>query len=102
MKDQNEKTRRAPRKAPATEDTSIVDAPDELTTTYLVKSEERPEKKAEFPDKWISIAAYYIWKGDGEPEGRDAEYWERAIAELSQLQNEGAFSKPWNKDEERE
>ena len=42
-----------------------------------------------FPDEWISIAAYYIWKSDGQPEGRDAEYWERAKAELMQLRKEG-------------
>ena len=30
----------------------------------------------DFPDDWISIAVYYIWKNDGEPEGRDAYYWE--------------------------
>jgi hypothetical protein len=42
-----------------------------------------------FPDEWISIAAYYIWKNDGQPEGRDAEYWERAKAELIQLQKDG-------------
>lgn len=43
----------------------------------------------DFPDEWISIAAYYIWKSDGQPEGRDAEYWERAKGELTQLQKEG-------------
>ncbi len=41
------------------------------------------------PDEWISIAAYYIWKNDGEPEGRDAYYWERAKTELRQLQKDG-------------
>ena len=98
MKEQNEKNRRAPRKAPAKEDTAIVDASDELTTTYLVESEEGPEIRAELPDEWISIAAYYIWKGDGQPKGRDAEYW--AKVELRQLQKEGAFSKPRNVEEE--
>jgi Protein of unknown function (DUF2934) len=43
----------------------------------------------DFPDDWISIAAYYIWKNDGEPEGRDAYYWERAKTELRQLQKDG-------------
>ena len=42
-----------------------------------------------FPDEWISIAVYYIWKNDGQPNGRDAEYWERAKAELIQLQKDG-------------
>jgi Protein of unknown function (DUF2934) len=41
------------------------------------------------PDEWISIAAYYIWKNDGQPEGRDAYYWERAKTELRQLQKDG-------------
>jgi hypothetical protein len=89
MKEQNEKKPRAPRKVPATEDASIADAPDELTTTYLVESEEGPENKTEFPDEWISIAAYYIWKSDGQPEGRDDEYWERARADLMKLRKEG-------------
>ena len=43
----------------------------------------------DFPDEWISIAAYYIWKSDGQPEGRDSEYWQRAKAELTQLRKEG-------------
>jgi hypothetical protein len=43
----------------------------------------------DLPDEWISIAAYYIWKNDGEPEGRDAYYWERAKTELRQLQKDG-------------
>jgi hypothetical protein len=42
-----------------------------------------------FPDEWISIAAYYIWKSEGEPEGRDAYFWDRAKAELTQLYKEG-------------
>jgi hypothetical protein len=46
-------------------------------------------KEIDLPDEWISIAAYYIWKSDGQPEGRDAEYWERAKAELTQLRREG-------------
>lgn len=47
------------------------------------------DKEPDFPDEWISIAAYYIWKSDGQPEGRDADYWERAKAELTQLRKEG-------------
>jgi hypothetical protein len=47
------------------------------------------DKEQDFPDEWISIAAYYIWKSDGQPEGRDADYWERAKAELTQLRKEG-------------
>ena len=47
------------------------------------------ENEPDFPEEWISIAAYYIWKNDGEPEGRDAYYWERARTELRQLQKDG-------------
>lgn len=36
------------------------------------------------PDEWISIAAYYIWKNDGQPEGRDAEYWEGGVNAASE------------------
>ena len=42
-----------------------------------------------FPDEWISIAAYYIWKSEGEPDGQEAYCWDRAKAELSQLYKEG-------------
>ena len=77
---------------------------DEVTPTYAVESEEGPEQKSELPDEWISIAAYYIWKGEGEPEGRDAEYWERARADLMRLQKEGILSRSTGRqglDEER-
>jgi hypothetical protein len=47
------------------------------------------EQESNLPDEWISIAAYYIWKNDGEPDGRDAEYWHRAKAELMQLRKDG-------------
>jgi hypothetical protein len=47
------------------------------------------EKAPDFPDEWISIAAYYIWKNDGEPHGQNAEYWERAKAELATIWREG-------------
>jgi hypothetical protein len=56
------------------------------------------------PDEWISIAAYYIWKNDGQPDGRDGEYWERAKAELMQLQKDGNLPtppQPQTLDEER-
>ena len=42
-----------------------------------------------FPDEWISIAAYYIWKSEGEPDGQEAYFWDKAKAELSQLYKEG-------------
>ena len=47
------------------------------------------QEEPSLPDEWISIAAYYIWKNEGEPEGRDAYFWGRAKAELTQLYKEG-------------
>jgi hypothetical protein len=83
--EQNEKSqkKRKPRKVHAKEENTMVDV-----------SGDRPmgsssQEDQSFPDEWVSIAAYYIWKNDGQPEGRDAEYWERAKAELTQLQKEG-------------
>ena len=82
MKDENERTRRGPHKARLPEEESMGDSIPERTTGNL-------DKEPDFPDEWISIAAYYIWKSDGQPEGRDADYWERAKAELMQLRKEG-------------
>jgi len=60
------------------------------------------EKEPDFPDEWISIAAYYIWKNDGQPDGQDADYWQRAKAELTQLWKEGNLPTGWqSSDEER-
>lgn len=60
------------------------------------------EKEPDFPEEWISIAAYYIWKNDGQPHGQDADYWERAKAELTQLWKEGNLPTGWqSSDEER-
>jgi len=60
------------------------------------------EKKPRFPEEWISIAAYYIWKNDGQPDGQDADYWKRAEAELTQLWKEGNLPTGWlSSDEER-
>src|SRR5262247_2324666 len=60
------------------------------------------EKEPDFPEEWISIAAYYIWKNDGQPHGQDAHYWERAKAELTQLWKEGNLPIGWqSSDEER-
>ena len=68
----------------------------------IIESKTTSGDEPGFPDEWISIAAYYIWKNDGEPEGRDAHYWERAKAELMQLQKEGNLPKaPDPLDEER-
>jgi hypothetical protein len=47
------------------------------------------QEELSLPDEWISIAAYYIWKSEGEPKGRDAYFWNRAKAELTQLYKEG-------------
>jgi Protein of unknown function (DUF2934) len=47
------------------------------------------QEEPSLPDEWISIAAYYIWKSEGEPEGRDAYFWNRAKDELTQLYKEG-------------
>lgn len=58
------------------------------------------EKEPDFPEEWISIAAYYIWKNDGQPDGRDAYYWERAKAELTQLWKEGNLPTGWQSSEE--
>jgi len=54
---------------------------------------ELEQKNAEpnFPDEWVSIAAYYIWKRDGENEGRDTDYWERAKGELTTMWQEGVL-----------
>ncbi len=59
------------------------------------------EKAPDFPEEWISIAAYYIWKNDGEPHGRNADYWERAKAELTTMWRKGNLSTVWqNADKE--
>jgi hypothetical protein len=70
--------------------------------TESVLSPQPAAEKAEpdFPEEWVSIAAYYIWKNDGEPEGRDAHHWERAKAELKQLWKEGNLPTRWRSSEE--
>jgi hypothetical protein len=60
----------------------------------------RGQDEPSFPDEWVSIAAYYIWKSEGEPEGRDAYFWDRAKAELTQLHKEGNL--PINQSSDRE
>ncbi len=52
------------------------------------------EKVPEFPDAWIFLAAYYIWKNDGEPIGEDLRYWEKAKLHLAALWREGKLPKP--------
>ena len=53
------------------------------------------ENEPDFPEEWISIAAYYSWKNDGRPDGQDADYWQRAKAELTQLWKEGNLPTGW-------
>ena len=53
------------------------------------------ENEPDFPEEWISIAAYYSWKKDGQPDGQDADYWQRAKAELTQLWKEGNLPTGW-------
>ena len=81
----NEKIRkrRGPKKVPTQEDNFMDTLAAQTTKTVNF------DKDPDFPNEWISIAAYYIWKNDGEPEGRDAYYWERAKTELRQLQKDG-------------
>jgi hypothetical protein len=83
VKTDNDRTqkRRAPVKARAKENKMAEDQP------IGSSSQEEPS----LPDEWISIAAYYIWKSEGEPEGRDAYFWDRAKAELTQLYKEGSL-----------
>jgi len=101
MNDQPEKKSRktqVPQSQSRKEESNLMDSADELTTTYTGKSDEQ----AEFPEEWVAIAAYYIWKNEGETDRGDTEYWDRAKAELRQLQRNGALpANPLNKDGER-
>ena len=61
-------------KCPTQEDNFVGDTVAAQTTKSV-----NFDKDPYFPNEWISIAAaYYIRKNDGEPQGRDAYYWERA------------------------
>ena len=84
MKTDNEKIqkRRAPVKARAKENKMA----DVMEDQPIGSSS---QEELSLPDEWISIAAYYIWKSEGEPEGRDAYFWDRAKAELTQLYKGG-------------
>ena len=84
METDNEKIqkRRAPLKARAKEN-KMADVMEDQPIG--ASSQEEPS----LPDEWISIAAYYIWKSEGEPDGQEAYFWDRAKAELSQLYKEG-------------
>jgi hypothetical protein len=48
-------------------------------------------KAPEFPDGWICVAAYYIWQKEGYPDGRDANHWFEAKAQLGDLWKEGSL-----------
>jgi hypothetical protein len=41
-------------------------------------------------DARIRERAYHLWKADGEPHGRDAEYWERARELIGMAESAGA------------
>ena len=41
-------------------------------------------------DKSIRDRAYEIWESEGRPEGREADHWQQAAAELSEIRNESA------------
>jgi hypothetical protein len=45
---------------------------------------EAPSRPAETPfsNDEIAVAAYYLWQQDGCPEGRDDDYWRRAVEKL--------------------
>ncbi len=42
----------------------------------------------------IRDRAYYLWEADGRPFGRDAEYWDRAVAWFSQTAAEATTAPP--------
>ena len=41
-------------------------------------------------DQRIRERAYHLWQADGEPQGRDAEYWERARELIGMAESAGA------------
>lgn len=38
---------------------------------------------AQIDDDQIRVIAHDLWEGDGAPQGRDADYWHRAVQRLS-------------------
>jgi hypothetical protein len=82
MKDENEKTRKSRR-------SQNVRAQDNLMGDDARESTPAESGEPNFPEEWVAIAAYYIWKSEGEPQGREADHWERAKADIRQLQQEG-------------
>jgi phosphoglycolate phosphatase-like HAD superfamily hydrolase len=47
-----------------------------------------------FPDAWVFLAAYYIWKAEGEQIDRDKHYWEKAKTYLADLWRQGKLPNP--------
>lgn len=88
-KEKKQRSRRAPRvqKGRVKQGVSSGDLPE--------RSTESGNPRADFPHEWIAIAAYYLWKSEGEPEGRQAYHWEKAKAELRRLQQEGILPANW-------
>jgi hypothetical protein len=85
-KEKKQRTRRAPR-GRVKQAVSSDDLPE--------RSTQSGEPRADFPHEWIAIAAYYLWKSEGEPKGREAYHWEKAKAELRRLQQEGILPANW-------
>jgi len=50
------------------------------------------ETVPEFSEKWISVAAYYIWESEGQPEGQALSHWEEAKVQLAELWRAGELS----------
>jgi len=48
-----------------------------------------PEREARIRER-----AYYLWEEDGRPEGRDAEFWERARELIGMEENADAALRP--------
>jgi len=48
-----------------------------------------PPSEADIRDR-----AYYLWEADGRPFGRDADYWDRAVAWFSETAAEVATAPP--------
>ena len=49
-----------------------------------------PASLAQVTEEAIREQAYYLWERDGRPWGRDREFWDRAVAELTALKQRTA------------
>ena len=45
-------------------------------------------------DLAIQEQAYYFWEQDGRPEGRETEYWQRAVVSLREKSQTDSLTKP--------